>query len=168
MMSNNRTVVMASRTVIIDIQGFQLDQLFIPKEMTAVDLNTGLRMSHHVFKEPYPFDELSEKHKNNVRWLTDHYHGLSWAGVGHTHLGDMRDVIDEITFDADRVLCKGTVKKMFLQKYVRCEVVDLDAEVPSLRRLTNKATCSSHNFENCHCSMTNVFYIYNYLRFIQI
>lgn len=159
---------MTGRTVIIDVQGFQLDQQFIPKELFAIDLNTGLGMSHHVFKEPFPHAELSEKHQDTVQWLSERYHGLSWTGIGRTHFCDLQDVMWEVTINASRILCKGALKKRFIEKYVNCEVVDLETTVPSLRRLNNKATCNNHNFENSHCAVTNVFYLYNYLRFIQI
>lgn len=160
--------MMSDRTVIIDLQGFQLmTHQFIPKEMFAIDLDTGRGMSHHVFKEPYALEELCDKDRQTVFWLTNKYHGLSWSGIGNTHLGDLQDVIDQVTYGASKVLCKGVMKRDFLRKYVRCEVEDLGGEIPSLRRLSIKTMCTSHNFESCHCAMTNGLYMYHYLRFTQ-
>lgn len=48
----------------------------------------------------------------------------------HSLLGDLQEIIDEITYNADRIMCKGMMKKWFLEKYVgrRCEIVDLDSK----------------------------------------
>lgn len=157
-------------TIIIDMQGFQMGPQFIPKELSAINADTGLGMSHHIFREPYPIEELDLKQRENVQWLTDCYHGLSWSGIGHSHLCDMQDILDEVTYNVDKILCKGVMKKAFLEKYVgtRCEIVDLETEVPSIRRLNLKAACTSHNYESSHCALTNVFFIYHYLRFNQV
>lgn len=157
-------------TIIIDVQGFQIGQQFILKELCAINADTGLSMCHHVFKEPYPIEELDAKQMTNVQWLTDCYHGLPWGGTGHSLLSDLQDIIDEATYNTDKILCKGLMKAQFLERYVggRCQIIDLDTEVPSLRRLNLKVSCTSHNSQSCHCAMTNVLYIYHYLKFNQV
>lgn len=156
--------------LIADVQGFQVGTLFVPKELCVIDADSGWRMSHHIFREPYPMVELTDEQRKSVLWVTNNYHGLSWDGVGHSLLGDIQDILDTATYNADTILCKGEVKKKFLEKYVggRCQIIDLGTTTPSLHSLQLKASCSNHNYESCHCAMTNAFFIYNHLKFNQV
>lgn len=63
--------------------------------------------------------------------------GVEWD----TDCSVMQNIIDEVTYNTDKTVCKGQVMKKFLKKYVgrRCKIVDLNTEVSSLRRLNLEA-----------------------------
>lgn len=139
---------------------------FIPKEICVLNADTSLGRSHHVFREPFPLVELSPEQQKTVQWLTNHYHGLSWSGVGYSSLSDLQEIMDEVTYGAEKILVKGDLKAGFLKKYVGgCQIIDLASDVPALRHLNLKASCTAHNFPSSHCAMSNVYYLYNYLKF---
>lgn len=140
--------------LVIDVQGFKReDNKFIVKEFAAYD---GKRISHVIFKPPFPFDMLSLDLQQQAHWLTNHHHGITWES-GSTHFHLFKKTIEDITSPADRVYVKGREKAIYIRKFTTTPVIELD-EHPSLVKM--EPNCFYHTLKDCVCALSNVFYLY--------
>lgn len=158
-------------TLIIDVQGFQYKHKeFIPKEMAAICSNTN-QQAHYLFEPPYSFSSLTRDEKDHYRWLEKNYHGgIRWCD-GYIQLSKLTNIFQnlcdrvvksysqKILQDDVLLVCKGRMKKEFLQSYlINNKIVDLDDypySFPCLKSL-NMSTCLEHNMYYSHCALANV------------
>lgn len=141
--------------LILDLQGFKDEKnKFIPKELATYD---GVKISHHIFKQPFPLNSLSpEQHKEAV-WLMKNYHCINWND-GFTPLHHFSAIIQKVTQDAEFVYVKGREKTNYIKKYCSKPVVEID-EQPCLHKVIPK--CMFHNNSLAMCALSNVFEMYN-------
>lgn len=159
--------------LIIDIQGFQYKAgQFIPKEMAALCLHTNQHV-HYVFQPPYPFSSLTRREKMHYYWLEENYHGgLKWKD-GYIQLSKLTYILQHICEQAAKghdgklpkdvlIICKGAMKKTFLQSCLNGNVVvnldDHHKTFPSLRT-SNTPMCLEHLYNYGHCALANVYII---------
>lgn len=141
-------------TLIVDIQGFKTNKnKLIVKELAAYN---GSRVSHVVFKPPYPLDCLPEDYRKQADWLTANHHAIDW-NAGFTQHFMFPQIIRHITRDAREVHVKGKEKADFIRKYVDVSVVELP-ETPALQK--QPGTCFYHINECCICALSNVYNLY--------
>lgn len=140
--------------LVLDVQCFKSENnKFIVKELAAFD---GERISHVVFKPPYPFDMLSADLKKQAQWLTNNYHCIEWW-KGSTPGHYFSKIIADITSSAERIYVKGCEKVVYLQEYIATPIIQFD-EKPTLLKSTPK--CFYHSHDYCMCALSNVFYLY--------
>lgn len=146
---------MNSPQLILDIQFFKNGQnKFIPKELAAFN---GHRVSHYVFKSPFPFENLPVELRKQNNWLTANLHGLNWT-VGFTPFYQFKKIMASLTENEDVIFVKGREKAEFIRKFTRRQVLELP-EHPALPDMEPK--CFNHIRSTCKCALTNVYYLYD-------
>lgn len=152
-------------TIVLDIQCFKSNlNAYIIKEITAINLTSGIILFHHIVCPPYDHKLLSQEKLRESYWLTKYFHGLEWCS------GDVPyDVILEKIRDLfsnkkpSTVLVKGGEKAEFIKSVIPdyCKVIDLDSlGCQSLESLSNLFTidtlrCNHHKSVNHRCSLSN-------------
>lgn len=141
--------------MLLDIQGFKDEHnKFLPKELAVFD---GNKVSHYVFKRPFPLQLLSpEAHKQAV-WLMKFHHCIPW-NTGHTPLYNFSSIVKKLTEDAQFVYVKGQEKADYIRKYCTKPIIELD-EQPVLTISTPK--CFYHSKSPSMCALSNVMYMYD-------
>lgn len=149
-------------SIIIDLQGFQLRQTFVVKEMAIYD---GYRLAHYIFKPNIPFKNLSPKERCQVRWLEQNHHCLSYSD-GYVCLSELPVILHRFTKNYQRVYVKGHQKQKILRMYFNGPIVNLEmhfAAVPSLRNRTSENCCMAHKKCPSVCAISNVKILYDFL-----
>lgn len=92
--------------VFIDVQGFKTyRERFICKEICVVSDDD---FYHAIVQSPYPFEKLSSNHKQQAKWLTEHFHGISYD-CGNVHMiSVIQDVYPKLM--KKTVVVKGSEK----------------------------------------------------------
>lgn len=143
--------------LVLDIQGFTDEKKkFIPKELATYD---GNKLSHYIFKQPYPLNFLSPTYYKQAVWLMENYHCIKWNS-GFTPLHYFSTIVKELTRNVQIVYVKGQEKADYIKKYSASIVIELD-EQPALEPLSPK--CCYHSKSPAKCALSNVFYLYNNL-----
>ena len=143
--------------LIVDIQGFKDEKnTFLPKELAAFD---GHRISHYIFKKPYPLDFLSPECHRQAVWLMKNHHCINW-NEGFTPHHYFSNIIEKLTeeVEVEFVYVKGVEKAAFVKKYSKKPVIEID-EQPALPIGTPK--CFHHSKSTCMCALSNVLYLYD-------
>lgn len=158
---------MDPNTIVLDIQCFKNNQnSFIIKEITAINLESGTLLFHHIVCPPYERRLLSPDKLRECYWLTQNFHGLEW------HSGDIpydvilekiRDLFNITSSFPLTVLVKGCEKREFIKSLVPeyCNVVDMETlGCQSLDSLSNLFTndtlrCTHHKYNTHRCSLSN-------------
>lgn len=157
---------MEHEKIVLDIQCFKNNlNSFIIKEATAISLESGTILFHHIVCPPHDKGLLSQDKLRECCWLSKYFHGLDW------HVGDTPyDVILEKIKDLFNkspstvlLLVKGCEKADYIKSIVPnyCNVVDLDSlGCQSLDSLNNLFTidtlrCCHHKSVNHRCSLSN-------------
>lgn len=143
-----------STPVVIDLQGFSINNQFIPKEIAAFN---GQQISHHIFKPPGPFRIVPDTAKKDINWLIANHHCIVW-NEGSTSLKDFQNIITTITRSSNIIYVKGREKANYLRKFTTKQVLELD-EQPTLKK--NQPKCYGHLKDPCMCALTNVLYLFN-------
>lgn len=141
--------------LVLDVQGFTVEnKRFIVKELASFD---GSRISHYIFKPPFPRDLLPDELQRQTSWLTEHHHCIEWAS-GYTPLHQVSKILQELTSKADRIFVKGKEKADYLRKYSTKPITELD-EHP--RIIARPASCLAHTKNICICALSNVYFLYD-------
>lgn len=140
--------------LVVDVQGFKLENnKFIVKEFAAYD---GFRISHYVFKPPFPLRMLSPDLHRQALWLMKNHHYINWE-EGFTPVHQFGNILQSLTKGVDMVYVKGMEKANYIKKYSLVPVYEFD-EQPALQPM--KPKCFYHNNINCICAVSNVFFLY--------
>lgn len=140
--------------MILDFQGFKREKnIFIVKELAAYD---GQKIFHTIFKSPFPLNLLPPELEKQARWVTKFHHGLTWEdGTTPYHL--LQKIMEDLIVNADVIYIKGHQKAEFIKQLTTKPITELP-EQPALERTSPK--CFYHTTNNCYCSLSNVFYLY--------
>lgn len=144
-------------TFVFDVQGFKANgNTFIFKEVAIIPLSTD-ELSVFLFKPPHNFAELSPFHKNENRWLEQHYHRLRWIR-GDLNYDELECTLKHVLTHAELVYVKGVEKIRWVRKYTTAEIIDLGLlGCPALRNLTRIPACAHHSFNiYSECAVSNV------------
>lgn len=98
--------------LVADVQGFNAPE-FIAKELSFWD---GDRLSHYLFKPPFPYTHLNTTLKKQTLWLENNHHGLKWSS-GYMCLSELSKILQHETAHAHTVFVKGPEKAVYLQKF---------------------------------------------------
>jgi hypothetical protein len=143
-------------SLVVDVLGFRREHnKFVVKEFAAYD---GKRISHFVFKPPFPFDMLSLDLQLQANCLTQQYHGIEWES-GSTHFHLFNKTFKDVAASADRIYVTDREKANYIRKFTSTPVYELGEYSPLL---PNEAKCFYHKFEHCMCALSNVFYLYHH------
>jgi hypothetical protein len=142
--------------LVLDVQCFKRENnKFMAKELAAYD---GEKISHFVFKPPFPFEMLSHDLQKQANWLTRNHHGIDWSS-GSIPMHLFGDIMQDITTSADRIYVKGREKADYLRKFIPKPIIEFDEE-PALSKGAPRCFYHSNNF--CMCALTNVFYLHEH------
>jgi hypothetical protein len=140
--------------LVLDIQCFKREHnKFVVKELAAYD---GEKMSHFLFKQPFPIGMLPHDLQKQVHWLSKHHHCIEWTS-GYTPYYYLGDILRDLTSGVDRVYVKGKEKAHYLQKLISKPVIEFDEE-PALGK--GKPKCFYHSNDFCYCALNIVFHLY--------
>lgn len=125
----------------------------------------GIR-KQYLFLPPFDYRHLSEKRKNESRWLKKTFHGFSW-NWGLKDYEESYLILNEL--DKRRcVYVKGLDKKKCLEKLLSyVKIIDIDVlKCPSLTVLKQQSSflddCPyDHNSKNC--ASNNVYHMTNWI-----
>lgn len=128
-----------TRTLIVDLQGFKVDEnKFIFKEVAVLDCTTLTHPKLYglVFDAPFPYELQTHEDKRRTRWIERHL-GHTWNEEGIPY--DLLSIVlKAYLFGADQVFVKGAEKKVWLREFVtsNCNLIDLhDLGCPSVKTL---------------------------------
>lgn len=159
------------RTYILDMQGFQYrNSPFIPKEITAVECQTGTIAIHFLLDSPIPFELLSSYFQGQIRWTTDKIHGIRWS-IGRMPYSAMGANLALALIDAECIIVKGDMKKRCIESMLP-HVTVINAEnfyCPTLREIVSNSNvrpppCCNHSSGGDHyCSRITAICLYHWL-----
>jgi len=149
--------------VVLDIQCFKdNDNGFIIKEISAVVVDTGVLLFHHIVCPPYDRRLLSADKLRENNWLTKHFHGLEW------HQGDISyvDLLQKLKITlalTSLVFVKGKEKADFIATILPQHFIVIDLESLHCQSLSTLNTlflqdtmkCCNHKASDHKCALTN-------------
>lgn len=145
--------------VIIDLQGFSTGKgRFTPKELASYD--NFHQVSHYVFAPPFKYSFLPKKYMRQVDWVTDNHHCINWT-AGFVARREFANIVDYLTRNVDSVFVKGREKAEYLRRFTNKEVIELE-EKPALKK--GHPSCCFHTSDECMCALSNVHYLYDFVR----
>lgn len=99
----------------IDIQGFQVEEEFLVKEMT---IKTDLKIvGHFFFKPKVEFTHLKQKDQRAVRYLENKHHGLRYC-QGYIDYSHINEILRKYLRGVDKIFVKGHQKYNFLKRKI--------------------------------------------------
>lgn len=156
------------RTLVIDIQGFNLDKDFIPKEICFY--GDDQTMLHIVLQPEIPFNALSHKLKKQVRFAEKFLHGINYSS-GMLQVDQLSGIFKNFVCGFDRIYTKGTNKvdyiKTQLKKVNGTQPILINLEhfegVPNLMKSQQDCIFHRYNKHNCLCALSNAKLLYTWL-----
>lgn len=143
-------------SLILDVQGFRIENnKFIVKELAAFD---GKKLSHYIFKPPFPIDLLPPGLQKQTQWLTDNLHGLPWH-VGFVPIHLLENILHDLADPKFKIYVKGREKAEYIKKIIHVPVIELP-EQPKLEKAA--PTCFYHCTDYCICALSNVYFLYEH------
>nr|CAH7717116.1 unnamed protein product [Callosobruchus chinensis]CAH7732129.1 unnamed protein product [Callosobruchus chinensis]CAH7739361.1 unnamed protein product [Callosobruchus chinensis] len=129
---------------IIDVQGFNYgSNTFICKEIAIINIKTGVYRC------------------KLMKWLSYNYHGLEWSSDHKDHLNyeQLSDFIKNVVKN-EIVFVKGVDKKVWLERFVTNQIIDLHNEgcpnLVKLKMIYKSVHCNQHLFNHLSCALENV------------
>lgn len=161
--------------VVLDMQCFKDNtNEFILKEVTVVEVDTGVLLLHHIACSPYTRAQLSAEKQRESGWLSKHCHGLTW-GQGDIEYSVLVQRLQDCLAYRSAVYVKGTAKKDYVQRYLTSSssnttVIDAsDLGCESLYLLSGPLTttttlqCNQHRTLQSRCALQNCVNLRNWL-----
>lgn len=147
----------------VDLQGFQIDQGFIVKEL-AIRIDS--QMSHFLFKSPVLYRNLSEKEKRNVKYVERRIHGLNFS-FGYVDYYEIKAILWNHLKNVDLVFTNGHQKFNFLQNTFE-ELQLSHIQLRNLEHFCSKMeictpACLNHRRGSFRCAINCVNIIYCYV-----
>lgn len=143
-------------SAIVDVQGFKTDSnKFMVKEIAILSDN-----QQHVFlfKAPFPFSDLTETEKKQVRWI-ERNRKIYWNS-GDIPYANYKILVAEF-LKSKTVFCKGLEKVFWIKDIIHSDVYNLaDLGCPSLFDLYSKYNTFENVFSCIYhstvCALRNV------------
>jgi len=150
----------------VDFQAFKnLRNEFILKEVTIIDIDKR-RDNHFLIRPPQPYNQLPNKLKKRVDFLTNNIHGLEWDS-GMIGFRNAITLIKGILKDASKIYIKGSERVNYFKKLLSGKencIIDLDPIVPKIIKPTPFSECVfNHKIDNkCLHKQAHKYLIYVY------
>nr|CAH7713149.1 unnamed protein product [Callosobruchus chinensis] len=96
-----------------------------------------------------------------MKWLSYNYHGLEWSSDHKDHLNyeQLSDFIKNVVKN-EIVFVKGVDKKVWLERFVTNQIIDLHNEgfpnLVKLKMIYKSVHCNQHLFNHLSCALENV------------
>lgn len=142
---------------VVDMQGFlQPGNDYVLKELAIVSLNDDVEPIVILFKEPFPWNRLTEKYKKQNTWLERHYHGISWT-AGEKPYNTIGAILRESLYNVSKVWVSGSIQKKWLERF-KFKVQDIsEMGYPPLHKIKLATVCPHHNGAyRANCALHNV------------
>nr|CAI5862119.1 unnamed protein product [Callosobruchus analis] len=151
---------------IIDVQGFSCGSTFICKEIAILNVASGTYVQK-ILNIPQHFEWLEKKVQHQMGWILRNINGLQWSTCSNEFLNyeQLSEFTKKIVKD-DVVLVKGLEKKKWLERFISNRIIDLhDEGCPNLEKLKTvfkSYHCNQHSYNDLHCALENVMFLYNW------
>lgn len=147
--------------LVIDIQGFLLNDGYLVKELAISD---GNMINHYLFKPDVPYNRLTSKEKQQIQWLENNHHTLRYSD-GHVNLSELKGILQRFTAKSDLIFVKGHQKVNVLKKYgVNTPIINLEYVQNAPKLVQTKSACCFYHKNNLKiCSISNVNILSAYL-----
>ncbi|KAJ8929201.1 hypothetical protein NQ314_018133 [Rhamnusium bicolor] len=133
------------------LKGFKIEKdRFVGKQFADYD---GEKISHYIFKPPFPFNILPPELQQQAKWLSENHHALDWYS-GYTPLHLFNKIIENLTREVKDVYVKGSKKAKYIRYFIPQPVTEMD-EHPRLCKSTPK--CFYHNKNVCFTQRLHTF-----------
>jgi hypothetical protein len=100
-------------------------QMFAGGIIKEFAIRTPTTSSHHSFKPPYDWDELSAKEQSTNTYCTDYLHEMMWDD-GHIEYRHMNKVLMASIPENTVIYCKGSEKCNILSRILKTKVHNLE------------------------------------------
>lgn len=140
--------------LVIDIQGFLLQEGFLVKELAISD---GKMLNHYIFKPNVPYNKLSSIDKRQIRWLEKNHHSLCYSD-GYVNLSELSNILERfVSSDVEVIFTKGHQKAEVLRQHLDKPIINLEYvnDIPKLIPTTTNC-CMHHKNKLKNCSVYNV------------
>lgn len=155
--------------VFIDMQGFKVfGNGFMLKEFCLIDCNDN--RYHAIVKSTYKFKKLTSFYQRQAKWLTEHFHGLTYD-CGDISISEViKQVFPKIK--DKKVVVKGVEKVKWI-KYIfeKCGVIDcyniedLNYDKNVFTNVQSYEKCEYHykiyGWPECRCALSNALILRN-------
>lgn len=140
---------------IVEIEGFQLQNKFVVKELVIVDVESNFRR-HFFICSPYGKSKLSISDRKVVQYCETNLHKIRW-NAGHTKMHTVKTYVKNVT-SGSVVYTKGNQKSNIVRTI--CEqascVIDLeDGDCPKVQSICEEIGTGCPLFfhsNNIHCA----------------
>lgn len=160
------------RFVVIDVQGFIIDNHFFPKEVCVSGVDS--KITTFLIAPPIEYSELTNKDRITNKWLCNHLHGLCWNDGNITHEEFSQYLVVYLKKEQDIIVyVKGIEKvrwlRQLLGKKEQIQIVDLDEfNCPNIKTLYKNNTqikvCNYHRSVYMKtCSRKSVIILRNFI-----
>lgn len=163
------------RIVVIDVQGFILDNKLYAKEVCVSGVDSEI--TTFLIESPLKYSELTNKDRITNTWLYNHLHGLNWY-TGSTTLNELIKYLVLTMKQKEEeypiVYVKGFEKvkwlKELLREKIELYIINLDElNCPNIKTLyknnANINICKNHNNNNINyiCAEKSVILLRNFI-----
>lgn len=142
-------------SVVIEFEGFQLQpHVFIVKELAFFDVKYDFH-SRWSFLPPYPWEQLSKKHKKTFSWLTRYCHRMQWDS-GDLPYSALQYILTSLFVSYTSIYSKGLEKCRFIEKLCGRKIIDLnDFKCPKVNEINAEVSvnCPTHLPHFHHCAL---------------
>lgn len=126
---------------LVDIQGFIIDNIFHPKELT---IQIGSQTSNFLFKPPIPYANLSGRDKKTANYVQKFIHGIPYDS-GDVEYSEINSILEKyLLHSAEYIYVRGNQKAEFLQ--TKCQELAIFPAIYDVVRYDG-SLCSTENFE---------------------
>lgn len=157
---------MSSKQAIIDLQFVTDNNHSFIKELAVYDYNIKLAKVY-CFLPPYPEFYLNKKSKDQNAFAKKFIHDFDWNS-GSQSFQNVENVLKK--YKNHTIFVKGSFKKQLLENYNIENVIDVDADVPSLQNNNlRNIYCFAHKKvpnQNHRCALKNVYFIEKHISVI--
>lgn len=140
----------------LDMQGFfEPGNNFIVKELAIIALHDSSDPNVFMFKEPYPWQRLTNKYKQINLKLQKTRHGLIWESgcIAYTEIGN---VLKEYLFNAKKVYVKSDLIKSWSERF-HLPAYNIKSIDYSQKPIKVVNICLNHKSQqNIKCALHNV------------
>lgn len=142
---------------IIEFQAFRgNNNKYIVKELVILDVKSGVT-NYFLFKPPFPFKHLNKKNARTNRWLSKHFHHITWD-EGFVDYRELRNILFQYSNKYKHIFTTGLEKCNLLSSYVSSEVTVYNIcrnKEENISGICIGIRCKNHKFLNC--AMSNAY-----------
>lgn len=107
---------MEESSCVIEFQAFRgNNDEFVVKELVILDVQSGVT-NYFLFKQPFPFFNLTTKNAKTNKWLSKYFHHISWY-EGFTDYSELENIMIQYCSRYKNIFSSGLEKCEFLSMY---------------------------------------------------